>query len=384
MQRETVYAEFVEDEKWAEVDDPNDLNTAEFVFNKDKRLDILQETFGGYWNHDITDFCFIRNMYFPNSSIISEMRNNLPNLVFNYGSRQSVLNQKLAYFLLCDVRRLMLLNGASQIYPILQDIFAGKKVLIPSPTFGEYSRVFKNYSTYSDRVGINLDDVLQKCSECDVIVFTNPNNPTGSFVDSGWIYNFARENPSKQVIVDESFIDFANQKSVIDYIEDLPQSNIIVIKSLSKSLGVPGIRLGFVYSSDQDFMGLVKGKMPIWNSNSLAEFYLEIILKHRKSLNTSFQNTIRDKEAFIEALSKQEYISKAYHSHANYILVRFKSSNNKMKEFPRILLDKKSLYVKDVSDKINDGSFYLRIAVRTPQENQCLISAMNEVLGENK
>ena len=380
MQRETIYAEFIGDEKWSEVDDPNDLNIAEFIFNKENRLSILENSFGGYWNHDIIDFCFIRNMYFPNNSMISEMKNNLPNLVHNYGSRQSVLNQKLAYFLLYNKERVTLLNGASQIYPFIRTILGDLKTLLPSPTFGEYIRIFKNRDIYHDSVGFDLSEIEQRSYDCQVVVFTNPNNPTGSFIDSEWIYLFSKEHSSKTVIVDESFIDFSDKISIIDLLENEPLDNVIVIKSLSKSLGVPGIRLGFVYSSSHMFNKSLNDSLPIWNTNSIAEYFLEIILKHRKSLELSYRSTIRDRENFTDLIKKQEFVDHVYPSRANYVLVKLKKKPEELISFTKMLLNDQSVYLKNVSGKFNDGNFYLRLAVRLPEENEKLVKSMRKTI----
>lgn len=379
MQRDTIYAEIIEDQEWSEVDDPNDLNVAEFVFNKENRGEILEKGFGGYWNYNIVDFCFIRNMYFPNSAMLSEMKNNLRSLVFNYGSRQSVLNQKLAYFLLYKKENLNLLNGASQIYPILRTIFANEKVLIPSPTFGEYPRIFKKCEYYYDQVGIDHREIENKAARCQVVVIVNPNNPTGSFIEPEWIYRFAQENSSKTIIVDESFIDFACSRSIIDLLEKNKLDNVVVIKSLSKALGIPGIRIGFVYSSNQKFNDVVDNALPIWNSNSFAEYFLEIILKHRKSLDISYKNTIRDRNTFNDLLAELNFIKKVYPSSANFILVEFKKARKEMESFPKLLLAKHSIYVKDVSDKFGNDRYYLRIAVRLPEENEMLVKRMAEI-----
>jgi choline kinase len=270
MQQETIHAEILEGEKWAEVDDPNDLHVAEFAFDRKRRASILEEGFGGYWNYDIIDFCFIRNMYFPNASVISEMRNNLPDLLHNYGSRQDLLDQKLAWLLLCDKNRLHALNGASQIYPMLRPRFAGKKALLPSPTFGEYPRIFPGASLYADAVGIDFEEIIKKSAGCDLVVFVNPNNPTGSLIDSKKIMDFAFSAPQTTVIVDESFIEFSKSPSVLSLLEATPLKNVIVIKSLSKSMGMPGLRLGYAYSCDPEFNSYIKECLPIWGLNSMA------------------------------------------------------------------------------------------------------------------
>ena len=379
MQQETIYAEILQGEKWAEVDDPNDLHVAEFTFNHTQRAAILEDGFGGYWNYDIIDFCFIRNMYFPTTALISEIRNNVADLLHNYGSRQELLDQKLAWLLLCDKNNVHVLNGASQVYPILANRFANAKALIPTPTFGEYPKIFPRAEMYHDAVGIDTDEITEKSKNRDVIVFVNPNNPTGTLIDTGWIVDFASRNQSKTVLVDESFIEFARCRSVLDALEQTPLSNVIVVKSLSKSMGMPGIRLGYVYSCNTAFNAYVKGSLPIWNLNSFAEFAMETILKHRKSLSQSFADTIRDREEFASALSRVPCVKKVFPSAANFLLVSIKPSCASNVSITEKLLSRYSIYIKDISHKFSDGNNYCRLAVRLPHENALLVKCLTEM-----
>lgn len=96
-----IHAEALDGELWAEVDDPNDLRTAEFVFVPEGRQHQLASSWGGYWNTPVVDFAFIRNMHFPSDSMLSQLKAWLPDLIHNYGSSQPVLDTKLADFLQC-------------------------------------------------------------------------------------------------------------------------------------------------------------------------------------------------------------------------------------------------------------------------------------------
>ena len=384
MQQEKIYAEIIDGEKWTEVDDPNDLWLADYMFGQTKKLELLQSTFGGYWNHDILDFCFIRNMYFPNNSMLAEMRSDLQQLILNYGSKQNILDQKLAYMLLCDKDRLTVLNGVSQIFPLLRDRFENKKALIPQPTFGEFPKTFKDHVTYGDAVGINVEEIEEKARECQVVVIVNPNNPTGSWLPTEWIYKFSENNPDKMIIVDESFIEFADTPSILSLLETRALDNVIVMKSLSKSLGIPGIRLGYVYSSNESFNHFIKERIPVWNLNSLAENFLEIALKHRVSLKQSITLTIKDREDFKKALMALDFVRCVYPSGANFLLVSLFKELQGVNGLVRALLDNHSIYVKDVSEKFNDGNYYLRLAVRLPQENVFLVDSLKaEVVKQN-
>jgi len=375
MQRETIHASVLQGEEWAEVDDPNDLRVAEYKFNRLERRQILESSFGAYWNHQVTDFCFIRNMYFPDGSMLSQLRSDLPELLHNYGSKQEVLQEKLGYHLLVDPKRLHVLNGASECYPILRARFEGRRSLIPGPTFGEYNRVFPDAALYRDDVGIDTDEIERRASDRDVVVFVNPNNPTGSIVPTRWIHEFAAREPAKTFVVDESFVDFSDQVPLIELLEAKPLQNVVVLKSLSKCLGVPGIRLGYAYSHDPELNAYLRDHLPIWNLNSLAEHFLEVILKHRSSLSESFRLTIRDREAFAQMLSGVGCVEQVYPSSANFLLVELEPSID-VDDLVDHLLSNRDVYVKDVSGKFSGDRRLLRLAVRLPEENRMLTQAI--------
>ncbi len=379
MQREKIHALVISGDDWAEVDDPNDLNTALFVFEKDKQLDLLNDAFGGYWQYDVVDFCFIRNMYFPNGSVLSELKNNLNELLWNYGSKQKFLDQKLSYYLLCNQANAVALNGAAQIYPILRLMLQGKKALIPDPTFGEYYQIFDTYNTYSD-LGtdmLSFDELAQ--SDAEVIVFVNPNNPTGSQYDSDKIFNLAKKNKDKLIIIDESFIEFSKYKTLLPKLENDPLDNIIIIKSLSKSLGLPGVRLGYVFSTNRDYINHIRKNIPIWNMNSVAENFLEIIIKHRNDIQRSFERTVRDRNEFMTGLDGLAIVHKVLDSGGNFITCELNIKDDKLVCLQKTLLDKHKIYIKNVSSKFNQENAYLRLAVRTRSENLNLIKLLGSM-----
>lgn len=378
MQKETIYAEMVEGENWSEVDDPNDLQVAEFDFNE-HRKEILEHAFGGFWNYSMIDFCFIRNMHFPNASIISELKNTLPSLIHNYGSRQVILDKKMAWFLLCNETRVTALNGASQIYPLLRNRYSTCKALIPAPTFGEYTQIFSSYETYRDFGAYDLTDFAHKAKAADCIVVVNPNNPTGTEFPSDWLLTFAINNPSKTIIVDESFIEFSDNHSLMGALEKQPLDNVIIIKSLSKSLGIPGIRLGYVYTCNRELNQYIKSNIPIWNMNSIAEHFLEIILKHRNVLKQSFIDTIRDRTDFIKMLKNIPVSEQVFSSGANFVLVKLRYDKRCAQAITERVLSEHATYIKDVSSKFSDTNGYLRLAVRLHEENKRLCDILRAV-----
>jgi histidinol-phosphate/aromatic aminotransferase/cobyric acid decarboxylase-like protein/choline kinase len=383
LQRETIHGEIVAYNSWAEIDDPNDLTAAEYVFDKAQRLEILEKLWGGYWNYDILDFCFLRNMYFPTTGMLAQMRNVLSELIVNYGSSSQVMNEKMSYLVGCDKNNLQVLNGASQAYPLLRSYYRNRNVLIPCPTFGEYRRMFPQAMEYEDCMGTDVTDLEMRASDKNLIVFVNPNNPTGTGIDTNWIWKFARDHPSKDILIDESFIDFSDYTSIVPLLERQPLENVIVLKSLSKYCGVPGIRLGYVYTLNRSFHGFITNELPIWNSNSLSEFFLEIAIKSKNELSWSLTQTKLDRESFQTQLKQISGIDLVHRSHGNFLLIRFVKSLAAFSSLGSDLLSEHSIYVKDVSGKFTDGRCYWRVAVRLPAENSFFCDTLSLMLKKN-
>jgi histidinol-phosphate/aromatic aminotransferase/cobyric acid decarboxylase-like protein len=378
VQKAVIQAEILDGERWAEVDDPNDLRLAEFNFNGPERRRILEESLGGYWSFgEVLDFCFIRNMYFPTPAMMAEIRNTLPQLINNYGSTQQVLNRKLSLALLCEPHRVNVLNGVSQMYPFLGARFGNRKALIPDPSFREYDRTFPNHDCYDDRVGVDTSEIETLAAHADVVVFVNPNNPTGTTISTEWIFRFAQMRPECLVIVDESFIAFAAEPSIVSMLETRALPNVLVLTSLSKSWGVPGVRLGYAYTCDGSLCEDIAAWLPIWNLNSVAEYLLEIVLKHRDSLAASMEATITDREAFMTELKVTPCVETVYPSGGNFLLVTLRPGVESGAEIVDRLLERESVYVKNVSNRLGDGRVHLRVAVRQPHENRFFCAALH-------
>ena len=373
----TVFAEHVK-YPWAEVDDPNDLQSAEFEFDAGARRSMVERSWGGHWSMPHLDFAFIRNSYFPTPAVIAELRQHLGTLVTLYGSSQEVLNRKLAYVEGCDESDVFLLNGASQAFPILRQLVGHRRALVPEPTFGEYARVFPEAETYRDRGQVDLDAVRRQAASADVVVVVNPNNPTGTVVPSSWVADLARERPERLVIVDESFIDFCEEASLLPALREGDLDNVIVLKSLSKSLGVPGIRIGYVATRNAEVFQALRAEIPVWNVNSLAENFLEVILKHRSSLTRSYERVKEDRAGFASSLEHVPGVQKVFPSGGNFLLVRLVADPESTDRMVDVLMEQHRVHVKDVSSRFDDGHGYLRLAVREPDENDRLCELLRQ------
>jgi histidinol-phosphate/aromatic aminotransferase/cobyric acid decarboxylase-like protein/choline kinase len=382
MQRERVRAEIVDGSRWAEVDDPNDLAGARFAFEPAQRLPILERAFGGHWNFDILDFTFMRNMYYPTDAMMAAMRRALPDLARSYGSTQAVLNEKLALVLRCAAARVQCLHGAAQVFPLLPAMLRPRRVLIPAPTFGEFPRWFPDHATYADAVGVDRDGLAARVRAFDLVVVVNPNNPTGTTLPTAWLHTLAARHPATTFLVDESFIEFSGEAPLRERLERDPLANVLVIASLSKSLGVPGLRLGYAYTCDARLHAELGAQIPIWNLGAPAEFFLELLLKFQPELAAALERTVDDRADLAERLARVPGVAAVHPSGGNFLLVRLEDADPvRVRRLVERLLARDAIYVKDVSGKLG-GMPHVRLAVRRPAENLRLLAALGAHLGD--
>ena len=374
-----IVAENVSGQPWAEVDDPHDLAAARFLLQPDQRGAILDHRRGGQWGFSMLEFTFMRNAYFPTEAMLAAMRYSLAGLIDGYGSTQAVLNEKLAWFLDCDATRLEALNGATQAFPILRGLWSQRTLAVPSPTFGEYTRVFPGAMRYADGPGIALSELERLAGETDVVVVVNPNNPTGTTLSSADLHQLARRHPATTFLIDESFIAFSDQSSMLREIEAVPLPNVVVLCSLSKTLGVPGLRIGYLYTADAVLLEAFDAQIPIWNMNAVAEYFVELLLKFRPQLEAALVETRNDRELFRQDLLAAPPVADVHPSGGNFLLVGLHGSASVASRLRGALLIKEAISVKNVTEKFSDGQPRLRLAIRRPHENQRLLGALTRL-----
>lgn len=372
-----IAAQVVRESDWVEVDDPNDLAVAEFAFDHSQRAALLDRSFGGHWSLDLLDFSLPRNAYFPTPAMIAALRHALPDVITGYGSTQQVLDEKAAFFLRCDPGRVLLLNGASQAYPILRQRYQGKRVAIPAPTFGEYPRCFPHARGYPDEPGAGVAQVERCARDADLVVVVNPNNPSGVAMPTSLVYELAAASPHAMFLVDESFLPFSGLDSMIGLLEERPLENVAVLASLGKSLGVPGLRLGYLYTASTTLREACAELMPIWGVNALGEFFLELAIKFRTELDKSIALTVAERTRLRRLLAEHPLVSDVPDSAANFLLATLAGDDAKAARWLRAeLLASARIEIKDVSAKFADAKPRIRVAVRTQQDNDRLLKAM--------
>ena len=363
---------------WIEIDDQNDLRRAEFLPGLSETSKSPEVHHGGFWESPLIDFIFIRNMYFPPADLIAQLKSYLSDAIWNYGSDQLTLDLRMSYFLdEPNSQRVLALPGLADIYPALNDFFYGKKVMIPSPTFGEYFKI-PNHFVYNESAPIEELEVIIRTEIPDFVVLVNPNNPTGSLKKTSQIVDLSNTFPQVNFILDESFIDFSEEPSIMTFAQQFGE-NVLVLKSLSKVLGVPGLRLGFAWSKNLLLIGNLRKKQPIWAMNSLSEIFLSLLGKFRKELQNSIDRTMSDKRSLISKFEQVNDFKVINSMGGNFILVSLPELSYESSPLFKNEIIKNGFLIKDETSRLKSKYCVFRIAIRTEHENNDLFSAFSSV-----
>lgn len=379
-------------EKWYEIDDVQDLDIAEALFASDEEHQKLyMKRFGGYWRFPgMLDYCYLVNPYFPSPRLKDELRANFDTLLTEYPSGMYV-NSLLAGKCF-GVRQDYVVpgNGAAELIKSLMGRLEGKLGVI-YPTFEEYpNRRVKDtleiFVPQTEDFHYTADDVIGYFSEHrpDSLLLINPDNPSGNYIPYKDVLRLALwcKNEGVRLVVDESFVDFSSEfphNTLLrnDLLERFP--DMIVVKSISKSFGVPGLRLGIMASADTELIAFVKKDVSIWNLNSFAEFFMQIYTKHEGDYRKAAEKFGNERGRFYEDLRSIPYL-KVYPSEANYFLCEVMPPYNSH-NLAVTLLKNHNILIKDCSGKkAFAGRNCIRLAVRNRQDNERLVTALKQVL----
>lgn len=379
-----------ENELWYEIDNIQDLNIAESLFAEENdKFKKYEQRYGGYWRYpELLDFCYLVNPFYPNKKLISEMKSNFENLLKDYPSGLEVNNILAANFLGIKKEFICIGNGAAELIKILMDQIDGKIGII-YPTFQEYP----NRKNKSDIVPFYVENYDFKYNAKDIQVFfekknieslliINPDNPSGNLMSKEEILSLVTwgKQAGINIILDESFIDFADDNvELLDNKILAKNENLIIVKSISKTYGVPGLRLGIIATSNESLLSRVRNEVSIWNINSFGEFYLQIAEKYNSYYEKSLEKIKVLREKLQNALNEIDCV-RVIKSQANYIMCEILYPYTS-KELTKNLLNKYNILIKDLSNKEGlNNKQYIRLAIKTPEENNILIDAIKNEL----
>ncbi len=375
---------------WYEIDDVQDLRIAETIFaTPEEKLKKIQQSYGGYWRYPkLLDFCYLVNPYFPRRRMIDEMKANFETLLREYPSGMGVNSLLAGKYFGIKQKYVVVGNGAAELIKSLMENHQGKIGVI-YPTFEEYPNrhdddsIVKFHPENPD-FSYTASDLINFFSDKDIssLLIVNPDNPSGNFIPYGDLISLAEWIAQKgiQLIIDESFVDFSDNgfdDTLLrnDLLETYP--HLCVMKSISKSYGVPGLRLGILASSNEGLIKRMKKDVAIWNINSFGEFYMQIYGKYEKDYARACDKFRAEREIFRKELSGIPFL-RVIPSQANYFLCELTGGVSSHDLTLRLLTDH-DILIKDCTTKKGfgkDGRQYVRIAIRDRHDNALLTKAL--------
>ena len=336
----------------------------------------------------ILDFCFIANPYYPTPAMLEDLQRNLPNLIKSYPSSNPLTSQRhLAQVLDVNPEHLIIGNGATELIALLTQNLIDR-IAVPVPTFGEYiekMRDARNAELYllsaEDRYQLRLDDYLHWVNQhrLGCLLIINPGNPTGQFFPRDEMVRFLhRARHLELVVVDESFIDFAGDEvpSLLPVADQF--TNLLIVRSMSKHCGVPGLRLGYCYTANLFLLNRLRHFLPTWNLNMLAQYFLSQLPATNEVYHQGRRQLIADVRQLEQDLSSIAHLD-VYPTGANFLLSRV-TNGLTAGELQHRLLTEHAMYVRDCSNKIGMDSYHIRVASQGRQKDIRLVQALRSLL----
>ena len=376
-------------EKWYEIDDKQDLDIAEALFADEK--DVLRKyygRYGGFWRFpQMLDFCYLVNPYFPSRRMKDELRSNFDTLLTEYPSGMKVNTLIASKCFGVSEQYIVPGNGAAELIKVLMEDSQGKTGCI-RPTFEEYpNRHDKDsqvtFVPQNDDYRYTADDLMNFFVDKDIktLMLINPDNPSGNFIPKADVLRLAQwsEEHDIRLVVDESFVDFSVDYATNSLLNDEileAYPHMAVMKSISKSYGVPGLRLGILASANKELIARIKKEVSIWNINSFGEFFMQIYNKYEKDYQRACQKFVDERDRFEASLRTIPFL-RVMPSQANYFLCEVLPPYT-ASEIVIYMLKQHNILTRDCSGKtgLNPDKQYMRIAVRNTEDNTRLVEAL--------
>lgn len=387
-----IWAKRLHGELWYEIDDIQDLDIASsmFVSDEDERVERLAERYGGYWRYpQLMDFCYLVNPYFPPQKLMDEIKASFEKLITGYPSGMKVNSLLAAKNFGVKQENILVGNGAAELIKALMEHFEGRTGII-RPTFEEYGHRYAEnelevYWPNNDNFAYDAQDLISffKDKNINNLILINPDNPSGNYIPKQQLLKLVDWTKEEHIklLIDESFVDFAEELDATMIEQEILENNphLYVMKSISKSYGVPGLRLGVLASGNSSTIATMKKDVAIWNINSFAEFYMQIAEKYKNDYAKALERFREERSRYVSRLSKIEGL-RVIPSQANYVMAEI-TTGMSAKELNRRLIVQYDILIKNLVAKVNqDGRQYIRLAVKTTEEDDKLVEALGEIL----
>ncbi|MEK6280161.1 MAG: histidinol-phosphate transaminase [Acidobacteriota bacterium] len=341
---------------------------------------------------ELMDFCIPVNLHFPPIEMIQLVHEHLGEILRYYPDYAEVHQQHISEMTGLPPETIVPVNGSTEIITSLCQHAEGP-IVTSVPTFSRWTDlpeelhvplhaiVRKRENTFR----LEVNEIVNRVREVHArtLVICNPNNPTGAWLTVDEIKRLVESlEDLDAVIVDESFIDFADLPSVASvagYVNDMP--NLIVVKSMGKSFGWHGVRLGYAVAEPKRAKTLC-ARQPFWNINGLAAYVLKTVRRFKQEYRASFALVANDRLYMSDRLSTVPGLT-VYPSQANFLFVELPDGVSGRTLRDR-LLQNHGLLVRECSNKIGASEQQLRLAVQMKNAVDVLVPALHAELCEER
>ena len=274
-------------------------------------------------------------------------------------------------------------NGATEIIHNFARTFVRNKVIIPAPTFCEYELASKRMGAnilFVPLKDLTLDAkvIIEKVKNSDAVFLCNPNNPTGLLCTKSIKKIIECIDSSTKILIDECFIELVDddnaQYAIIDKIKEF--DNLIILRSLTKSFGLAGLRVGYSICNPKLARQLSANKIP-WNVNGMAQIAGIVALQDVKHLIKARAMIKKERRFMHEDIKRKMRSFVPCQSDVNYFLIHLKENSVRIRDS---ILIKSGILVRDCSTFTGmEKAEYIRVAVKTHKENLLLIEALESI-----
>lgn len=319
-------------------------------------------------------------------NVLNVLRKNLPKLSSIYPDNENtILKKKIIDYLDGEVsyESLNIGNGATELIYNFVRAFVRNQVVIPYPTFCEYELASRKMGAKIKHVSLkewklDVDRILEKTKNSDAIFLCNPNNPTGLFSYDLIEKLVKKIDRSIKILIDESFIEFVDErKHPRTFIEKINEfQNVVVLRSLTKSFGLAGLRLGYCVSHPSIGKKISHNKIT-WNINGLAQMAGITALENLSHIRRARKIIKSEREFMYASINNNLSSFSAIKSDVNFYLIQLR--NGRSKQIRDLLLEKNGILVRDCSNFRGMNDKYIRVAVRTRSENLSLLNSLESI-----
>ena len=293
--------------------------------------------------------------------------------------QQSKVKARLAEIKRINASQILLGNGSDEVLDLIFRAFCEPNtdnIITLPPTYGMYKVLADLNAIAIKEVHLdsnfqpNVEAILEaQDSNSKLLFLCSPNNPTANSFEANKIEKLIKEF-NGIVVIDEAYIDFSNHESWLKRLDEFP--NLIVTQTLSKAYGLAGIRLGVCYASEYVISILTKIKPP-YNVNTLTQGEALRRLNYSESINAEVELILEERQKMENALKTIPFISKVYHSDANFVLAKVDDANKRYAE-----LIQRGIVVRNrTTQPLCENC--LRFTVGKENENKKLIEVLNQL-----